>query len=106
MPSDQDKPNDQTGQGEPIGDDAGGAPQDPVSSVFEPIAEQAMESALLDEPTIQEPGDTVAEPPAGLPADRPGASATTGTGTSIAVGCTAVCAVILLITILILTIVS
>lgn len=81
--------------------------EDALDAVFDPLMKQLQPDELQDSPPVQEPGETLAEPSdAVLPVDRPGASATTGTGTSIALGCTAVCAVILLITILILTIVS
>ncbi len=71
------------------------------------LVESIETTAQADDVTLREAGDAPATPPDYvLPADRPGASATTGTGTSIAVSCTAVMVVILLITILILTLVS
>lgn len=78
-----------------------------VGSDGESLVESIETTAQADESTLREAGDAPATPPEYvLPADRPGASATTGTGTSIAVSCTAVMVVILLITILILTLVS
>jgi hypothetical protein len=107
MSSDQNRPDDPIEEsGTPMRDPEPSA-EDAVSAVFDPLMQQLQPDELAETPPVQEPGDTLAEPsPHILPADRPGASATTGTGTSIAVGCVAVCAVILLITILILTIVS
>ena len=103
MPSDEQPPIDPNNDIEASGDDPTPAP-DPVENASEPIDPDPVA------PTIDpaEEGDST-DPKVEiyvLPPDRPGSSATTGTGTSIAVGCVAVCAVILLITILILTIVS
>jgi len=78
-----------------------------VDSDGDSLIESIEATAQADEAMLREAGDAPATPPEYvLPADRPGASATTGTGTSIAVSCTAVMVVILLITILILTLVS
>ncbi len=106
MSSDQNQPNDRSDQDLPPDNQPGDPVEDAVSSVFDPLARQIVESDQDETVVTQEPGETLAEPDPALPPERPGASTTTGTGTSIAVGCVAVCAVILLITILILTIVS
>lgn len=103
MPSDEQPPIDPNNDIEASGDDPTPAP-DPVENAAEPIETEPVTSA--DDPVEEgESTDPKVEIYV-LPPDRPGSSATTGTGTSIAVGCVAVCAVILLITILILTIVS
>ena len=96
MPSDEQPPIDPNDAIEASVDDPTLAP-DPVENAAEPIEPEPAEESDSTDPKVEIYV---------LPPDRPGSSATTGTGTSIAVGCVAVCAVILLITILILTIVS
>ena len=103
MPSDEQPPIDPNDAIEASGDDPTPAP-DPVENAAKPI-----EPDPVTTPDAPVAGNESTDPNVEiyvLPPDRPGSSATTGTGTSIALGCVAVCAVILLITILVLTIVS
>jgi len=107
MSSDQNQPDDPIEADPAIGEESGSTIDsgldDTASEMQSPDDSQVDETFVaVDDPAIPHVDPVIGM----LGVDSPAEASTVGTGTSIAVGCTALFVVILLITILILTIVS